>query len=79
MVADHRALEHVVVAVMRRIGRLGLGKAEDAAEADQEKLVIRALLPALATDPAGHEGVDALGVIPGDANALHERRIATFE
>lgn len=70
-VAHHGAFEHVIIAVVRRVRRLRLGQAEDAAQADQEELVIRAFLPALAADPAGHESVDAVGVMPWDAAEVH--------
>jgi hypothetical protein len=47
-VALHGALEHVVVPFVRGLGRIGLRQIERAAQAAQEQLIIRALLPSLA-------------------------------
>jgi hypothetical protein len=55
------ALEDIVVALVRGVGGLWFGQAENPAQADQEELVIGALLAALTPVPTGDERLDRLG------------------
>src|SRR6266700_3843486 len=59
-VALHRALEDVVVAFVRRGGRVGLRQIESPAQFLQERDVVGALLPALLALPAGDESIHFL-------------------
>jgi hypothetical protein len=56
--AGHGALEDIIVALVRGVGGIGFGQVERAAQADQEELVVRPLLPALAPLPSGDEGFE---------------------
>jgi hypothetical protein len=50
-----RALEDVIVALMRGVRRVGFGQAQRPAQADQKKLVVRPLLSTLTALPQGNE------------------------
>ncbi len=72
------ALENVVVMLVGGVGWFGFRQVERAAETDQEELVIRPLLTALAPLPAGNEGFDRIVVRPNDTRKLHASGLSIF-
>jgi hypothetical protein len=76
--ADHRALEHIIVALVRCIRWIGFGQAECSAQADQEQLVVRPFLPALAPLPTGDEGFEGIVRKRLYTRKEHALRLATI-
>ena len=55
---SHGALEHIVVAIVRRVGGVGNGHVDQPTELGEEQREVRALRPAFVGAPAGDKGVD---------------------